>query len=659
MIHRAWPLTTLVLLNPIGVAAVLDGNPSNYRALLATMTSGDTLVLSSGTYTQGLPLESRVGTSAQPIIIRGPEDQSAVFTARSCCNTVQLDGTSYVEIRNLTLDGVNLDGPFGVDARGASHHITLEGLKIVNHGADQQIVGISTKGPAWNWTIRRNTIIGAGTGIYLGNSDGSQPFVAGIIEYNVILDSVGYNLQIKHQLPRPTGVGLPQGVSRTVIRNNVFSKRNNASTGANARPNVLVGHAPLSGAGTDDLYEIYGNLFYENPTEALFQGEGNLAIYDNLFVNSSGDAVNVQPQNDRPRTVAILNNTVVASGVGIRVNGGAAGTTQRIVGNAVFAATAISGPNATENVTGSRADASAVLIAPLAAIGALNLFPKSGALVGSTIDLSAFSSFSEYDRDFNGRARLGRSRGAYEGDGANPGWTLALTIKPATVGSPPSPAPSAPTVTLSANPAQVPVQGSSTLTWTTGNVSSCTASGGWSGPRVTTGSESISALSATTSFRLECTGAGGTQAATAQVLVVAAPTVVLTASAARITSGGTVTLQWSSTNAAACFAGGSWAGSRSTSGSEVSSAVTVPATFSLTCTGIGGSANGSVAVAVDGPTPPPAAGTTPPPAPSAGATGSATGTNGGGGSTSALALLGLGIWLGRAALGRGWPARVS
>ena len=104
MIHRAWPLTTLVLLNPIGVAAVLDGNPSNYRALLATMSSGDTLVLSSGTYTQGLPLESRVGTAAQPIIIRGPEDQSAVFTARSCCNTVQLDGTSYVEIRNLTLD---------------------------------------------------------------------------------------------------------------------------------------------------------------------------------------------------------------------------------------------------------------------------------------------------------------------------------------------------------------------------------------------------------------------------------------------------------------------------------------------------------------------------------------------------------------------------
>ena len=151
-------------------SAVLEGNPSNYRSQLATLRPGDVLVLVAGTYTQGLPLDAVAGTAQQPIIVRGPDDQSAIFTARSCCNTVQLDSTSFVEVRNLTLDGLNLDGPFGVDSRGASHHITLENLKIINHGADQQIVGISTKGPAWNWIIRRNTIIRAGTGIYLGNS---------------------------------------------------------------------------------------------------------------------------------------------------------------------------------------------------------------------------------------------------------------------------------------------------------------------------------------------------------------------------------------------------------------------------------------------------------------------------------------------------------
>ena len=54
---------------------------------------------------------------------------------------------------------------------GSTHHVTIENLNIVNYGADQQVVGISTKGPAWNWTIRGNRIVGAGTGMYLGNSD--------------------------------------------------------------------------------------------------------------------------------------------------------------------------------------------------------------------------------------------------------------------------------------------------------------------------------------------------------------------------------------------------------------------------------------------------------------------------------------------------------
>ncbi|MBK7696343.1 MAG: hypothetical protein IPI30_19105 [Saprospiraceae bacterium] len=44
-----------------------------------------------------------------------------------------------------------------------AHHVTIEKLNIVNCGVDQQAVGISTKCPAWNWIIRSNIIIGAGT----------------------------------------------------------------------------------------------------------------------------------------------------------------------------------------------------------------------------------------------------------------------------------------------------------------------------------------------------------------------------------------------------------------------------------------------------------------------------------------------------------------
>jgi hypothetical protein len=414
-IVRAALMIACVLAGSHAYGETRNANPSDYRTVLASLVPGDTLLLAPGTYLQGLPLDSMHGTASAPIIIRGAENQSSLFVARDCCNTVQLDNTSYVEIHNLTLDGVQLDGPFAVDARGTSHHITLENLRIINHGAHQQTVGISTKGPAWNWVIRRNVIIGAGTGIYLGSSDGSAAFVAGLIEHNLIVDTLGYNMQIKHQLPRPTNVGLPTGMNRTIIRHNVFSKQNNASSGGDARPNLLVGHFPLSGEGVNDRYEIYGNFFHQNPTEALFQGEGNIALYDNLFVNASGSAINIQPHQSVPREIIVYHNTVVATGTGIRVSGGAAGFTQRIVANAAFAGTPISGPNQASNITGTYAGAADELNAPFAAPGQLDLFPKAGRLTGPTISLTEFAQFADGTRDFDHRARAGDFRGAYEG----------------------------------------------------------------------------------------------------------------------------------------------------------------------------------------------------------------------------------------------------
>src|SRR5690606_9684365 len=112
--------------------------------------------------------------------------------------------------RGLKLDGRNLpvDAVKAEHGRALVHHIVLEDLLIVGHGESQNIIGISTKAPAAFWTIRNNLIIGAGNGMYLGDSDGTAPFVAGRIEGNVILDTIGYNLQIKQQGPRPQDIGL-------------------------------------------------------------------------------------------------------------------------------------------------------------------------------------------------------------------------------------------------------------------------------------------------------------------------------------------------------------------------------------------------------------------------------------------------------------------
>ena len=83
--------------------------------------------------------------------------------------------------------------------------------------------------------------------------------------------------------------------------------------------------------------------------------------------------------------------------------------------------------------------------------------------------------------------------------------------------------PPAPTVTLGANPSNLVSGGSSTLSWTSTNAASCTASGGWSGTLAPNGAASSGALTATTLFSLRCDGAGGSGTAQATVTVTPPP----------------------------------------------------------------------------------------------------------------------------------------
>ena len=217
-------------------ARQLSGNPSNYLDLVRSLQPGDTLILEPGIYNDssdvpGLPFFNINGEPGNPIIVMGAEEEPRpVFQGRSTHNTVRFDGSSYIEIRHIEIDGRDLGGD-GINSQGVSHHITIEDIVIDGVGNNQQTVGISTnRAPTWDWVIRNNIIRNAGTGMYLGDSDGSNPFVRGLIENNLFIDTIGYNVQIKHQKPRPTNIGMPTGQSKTIIRHNVFSKSGNSSS---------------------------------------------------------------------------------------------------------------------------------------------------------------------------------------------------------------------------------------------------------------------------------------------------------------------------------------------------------------------------------------------------------------------------------------------
>ncbi len=416
-------------------AQVHKANPSTYKSSLARLKSGDRLELAAGTYSGGLSLNGLRGTVDEPIVISGPaKGAPALFHARGGHDTVEVFGCCHVVVRNLELDGKGL-AVNGVNARssgGQVHDITIENLIIKNHGTNQQIVGISTNQTAtWNWTIRNNVIIGAGTGMYLGNSDGTNPFVNGLIEYNYIANTVGYNIQVKHQVGRPKISGMPTK-GRTLIRHNVFCKEKPGKGKSDgARPNLLVGHFPDSGDGSKDVYLVYGNFFYQNHSkQPLFQGEGNIALYNNLFVNTLGNAVQIGRHNGRPKMIRVFNNTVVAKGQGIRVGGGDSGYKQMVMGNAVYASGSISGSAVSNNLSGSYEAAAKVLVRPHAPPGDLDLFPKAGALRGRPLSASDINAFQDWDKDFNGNKRNRGIRGAYAGGGQNPGWLPNLERKP-------------------------------------------------------------------------------------------------------------------------------------------------------------------------------------------------------------------------------------
>jgi endoglucanase len=91
------------------------------------------------------------------------------------------------------------------------------------------------------------------------------------------------------------------------------------------------------------------------------------------------------------------------------------------------------------------------------------------------------------------------------------------------------------------------------------------------------------------------------------------PLVTLTANPTSVTSGGSSTLTWSSTNATSCTATSpsGWTSSSATSGSQAVNNITAPTTYTISCTGSGGSAQASASVTVADPTPPTVSITTP------------------------------------------------
>jgi hypothetical protein len=424
------PLWLASMLLPSSAAAVYKANRSNYVSRLAKLKPGDTLNLAPGTY-RGMTVRGLHGRPAAWIVISGPSSgPPAIIAGSACCNTLEIFNSSFVSIDNLTIDSRGIDGTFGISAkdglRNLTHDIRIQNNQFIGQGGSQQTVAISTKTPTWGWIIRHNHIRGAGTGIYFGNSDGTMPFVAGLIEDNLIEDTVGYNMEIKWQRRRPAVPGMPTDPSSTIIRHNVFVKDDRPSPDGD-RPNVLVGGFPENGPGSTDLYEIYGNLFVNNPREALFQASGRVSVHDNVFAGGEYTAIALFAQDLPLKLAHVYNNTIYTQKLGINF-GSPATLEDAVIGNLILAPVPIAGPvkHASANLTDTFPRAGEYVKSPSFDIATMDFHPLAGKCEGDPLDLGRFASETDYALDFSGTSKQSANqgitfRGAYAGTSTNPG----------------------------------------------------------------------------------------------------------------------------------------------------------------------------------------------------------------------------------------------
>lgn len=168
----------------------------------------------------------------------------------------------------------------------------------------------------------------------------------------------------------------------------------------------------------------------------------------------------------------------------------------------------------------------------------------------------------------------------------------------------PPPPPPSPTVDINALPLSITLGATSTLSWTSTNASSCTASAGWTGAKTLSGSLDVSPP-ISTSYTLACGNGISTTSDSVTVIVnipVPHPTLSLDANPSTIPLGATSSLAWTSTNATYCEASNGWNGSKSLNGNIIVSP-TITTIYTLACGNTSGTTTDSATVTVTQPIP--------------------------------------------------------
>jgi len=178
---------------------------------------------------------------------------------------------------------------------------------------------------------------------------------------------------------------------------------------------------------------------------------------------------------------------------------------------------------------------------PAPAITSLSPSSVTAGAAAQTLTINGTNFLSTSTATYNGVAHTATFANSTQltislstGDEATAGTDAVVVANPSPGGGPSNSVnfvvkvPAAPTVTISANLTKVFVGQPLTLTWSSANATSCTASGAWSGSAAVSGTQTVAPSAAgSLTYTLACAGSGGNTSASTTVTV-ATPSLSLT-----------------------------------------------------------------------------------------------------------------------------------
>ena len=501
-----WSFGTPILLVLAAVSLDASAEPKHiyagdsFEKAVESLEPGDLLTVHPGTYSDPGRISITVkGTPEQPVLITAAPGRERPLITREpgtpTQNTINIEGAEHLTIRGLEISS---NGGDGVTMHFEPSFITLENLVI--HDID---VGVNFRSDMHHITVRDSEIYNTndtGEAMYIGCNNATCSVWESVIERNWIHDTLAAE--------QGDGIEIKKGSHSNLVRDNVIHDTN--------FPCILV-----YGTEGQPRNVVEGNVMW-NCGDSGIQAAADAVIRNNIILESPLNGFNSnRHQGVDPGNLEFLHNTVIGGEHCIRLSGWDGAPGMVFANNAIYCpdgrltTDGFEGVVVTGNVltpTTSRFHSltnrqGGTLISDFADVSERNTYPGDASML-----IGAGDPRYTTPVDFNGKRRSQRvDAGAYVHSGAdNPGWAVAAGFKPVVTDV---------QIDFRAEPETINTGQSARLSWYATNVEGCEADGAWSGPRTTSGSETIGPITTSSMFELVCEGPSGPEVRIAMVLV--------------------------------------------------------------------------------------------------------------------------------------------